>query len=68
MAFDAFLSPLVSPVLNAQKRSSRAIRVFEIGMATEAKFSGGIERQKLDVIRMIDRGAVAILTFDILVA
>ena len=48
MAFDAFLSPLVSPVLNAQKRSSRAIRVFEIGMATEAKFSGGIERQKLE--------------------
>jgi len=64
MAFDAFLSSFMSSVLYAEETGSRAIRVFEIGMATEAKFSGGIERQKLDVIRMIDRGAMAILTFD----
>ena len=66
MALDTFPAAFVSFAVDAQQLATSAVGIFEPGVTPEAHLPGRIERQEFPVVRMIDRRAVAVFTFDVL--
>jgi hypothetical protein len=60
MALDTFATPSVPSVLDAEKVAACTIRILEKCVATQAQVPGGIERERLNAVGMVDARAMTI--------
>jgi hypothetical protein len=63
VALDTFVAPPVPSVFDAKKVAAGTTRVLEIRVATQAQLPGGIKRERLHTVGMIDARAMTVFAF-----